>query len=333
LGLFDAARRRTRHLLRILCFHGFSDALHGFRPKLLCQPGLFRRRLLWLRAMGIPVLALDDAMERLRADDLPDEATVVTIDDGFHSTLTFGLDIARELSMPMTVYVTSYYAQKQNPIFGLVVQYMFWRTERSEADLRGLGLPFDPHLTWSDRDGAGTALGEIIRFGENHLNEDQRLALARSLGERLEVPFDDIARSKELTLMNADEITTLVRAGVDIQLHTHRHRLPVEEEAVRREIEDNRAFLEPIAGRSLRHFCYPSGLFNSVQWPWLERLGIASATTCVAGLNGKSTPSLGLTRFLDGDNVTDVEFEAEMSGFIELTRRGGGRFKGLLADA
>jgi peptidoglycan/xylan/chitin deacetylase (PgdA/CDA1 family) len=287
--------------------------------------------MLSLHATGVPVLPLGEAMERLRAGDLPDETTVVTIDDGFHSTVRCGLDVVRALSIPMTVYITSYYAQKQNPIFGLVVQYMFWRTAQKTADLRGLGLPLDPRFTWTDREEANACAQEVVDFGERHLSEDERILLARSLGDRLRVPFEPIAKSKDLTLMSADEIAGLARAGVDIQLHTHRHRLPLDEGSVRREIEDNRAFLEPIVGRPLRHLCYPSGLFNSVQWPWLERLGITSATTCVPGLNGKNTPSLGLTRFLDGDNVTDIEFEAEMSGFVELTRRGSGRFRSLLS--
>ena len=45
-----------------------------------------------------------------------------------------------------------------------------------------------------------------------------------------------------------------------------------------------------------------------------------TATTCEPGLNSPSTPRLSLHRFLDGEDITQIEFEAEVSGFTELLR-------------
>ena len=55
----------------------------------------------------------------------------------------------------------------------------------------------------------------------------------------------------------------------------------------------------------------------------MSNLGIVSATTCHAGLlNLKSKNACYyLPRFLDGENVHMLEFEAEMSGFAEILRR------------
>ena len=47
----------------------------------------------------------------------------------------------------------------------------------------------------------------------------------------------------------------------------------------------------------------------------------SSATTCNADLNYPDKPSLELKRFLDGENISDIEFEAELSGFNELLRK------------
>ena len=121
--------------------------------------------------------------------------------------------------------------------------------------------------------------------------------------------------------MTPDEIRSLADLGMDIQLHTHRHQFPPVEELARRELEDNRAVLEPILGRSCHHLCYPSGVFTPEQWPWLEACEIASATTCLPGLNRIDTPRYGLRRFLDAETVTAIEFEAELAGLAELLRR------------
>jgi peptidoglycan/xylan/chitin deacetylase (PgdA/CDA1 family) len=321
MGLFDLAREQTARMLRILAYHGFSETMAGFRPKLLARPDLLRARLALLRAMGIPILPLDEALDLLREDGLPPQATVITFDDGFFSTYRYGLDIIRATPVPVTSYITTYYVEKQGPIYGLAVQYMFWRTDRSQIDLCGLGLPIDGWVRWSTPSQAGDIAARIARFGEAFMSEEQRRWLARELGDRLEVSYDALVSSRELSLLNADEIRELCARGIDVQLHTHRHRLPQDEREARREIDENRARLEPLAGRPLNHLCYPSGVFEERSWPWLEQMRIASATTTLPGLNETKTPRYRLKRILDGDNVEPIEFEAEICGFAELMRR------------
>ena len=120
--------------------------------------------------------------------------------------------------------------------------------------------------------------------------------------------------------MNREEIQSLVARGVDIQLHTHRHHLPLDEMRAKKEILDNKTVLEPLVGKQLQHLCYPSGVWSQELWPWLTNVGIQSAMTCEAGLNYPETPKLGLKRFLDGEYITQIEFEAELAGYSELLR-------------
>src|SRR6516162_11432115 len=102
-------------------------------------------------------------------------------------------------------------------------------------------------------------------------------------------------------------------------------------EKVEWEIAKNRAVLERLVSRPLEHFCYPSGayalpdgrlLFASElnQGEWLAALGVKSATTIEPGLNYPDTPRFALRRLMDGHPVSDIEFEAEMTGFMEIVR-------------
>jgi len=50
-------------------------------------------------------------------------------------------------------------------------------------------------------------------------------------------------------------------------------------------------------------------------------LGIKSAVTCTSGVNDENTHPYKLKRFLDGENISQIEFEAEMCGFLEICRR------------
>lgn len=329
LGLFAIASVLTKRGLRILCYHGFalSDE-SSFRPKLFIEPDTFRKRMRHLRKHGYMVLSLDQACESLVTSELPDRAVAITIDDGFYSVFHSAWPILKEHSLPATVYVTSYYAAKKNPIFRLVVQYIFWKTANQQMDLSRLGLPLPRIVPISTEAERENTCWEIIRYGEEKCDEPHRCDIMRELANRAAVDFTPLEEKRLLSLMTAEEISQLSRSGVDIQLHTHRHCLPEDEALVKREITQNREFLQPLSHNKLRHLCYPSGAWSPKHWPWLEALDVRTATTCDTGLNYNDTPLHGLKRFLDGENISQIEFEAELSGFSELLRSARARLRG-----
>ena len=73
--------------------------------------------------------------------------------------------------------------------------------------------------------------------------------------------------------------------------------------------------------RKLEHFCDPSGVHHPRVYPWLRELGLKSATTTRAGSCYRTRPPFALPRIVDGENVHPIEFEAELAGTLELTRR------------
>ena len=321
IGLFALARRRTRGGLRILCYHGFSlEDESSFAPRTFMEPVTFGKRMAFLSKRGIPVLELGDALEKLSSGDLPPGAAVITIDDGFYGTYSKAFPVLKSFSFPATVYVTTYYAVKESPIFRLVVQYMFWKTRQQELEPGGLGITGDRPVPISTDVQKSYAVFRIIRYGENSHDENGRMELAGLLGSRLGVDYNAIVESRILSIVNPDEIAAMAGEGIDIELHSHRHDLPIDRDAALREIEENRSVLEPLAGRRLVHFCYPSGFYREEQLPWLDEAGIASGTTCIRGLNYADTSRLELRRFLDGEDVSFIEFEAEISGFSEMMR-------------
>lgn len=332
LGLFRLARFATRRALRILCYHGFSFSdENSFRPKLFMRPETFRIRMQYLASHRYPVVSLAQACEGLSNLSLPENAVAITIDDGFFSVFQSAWPVLRGHSFPATLYVTSYYVQKQNPIFRLVVQYQFWKTRQQTLDCRDLGLPHSGLLPLQPPQQKDKTMWEIIRFGESRLDEQARCTLASELARRLGVDFSHISSTRSLSLMDSREIRSSAEEGLDIQLHTHRHQLPAEFDLVQREILQNRECLEPLAGKKLQHLCYPSGIWSKQHWPWLETLGILTATTCDPGLNYPRTPRLGLRRFLDGENISQIEFEAELSGFSEILRSARSALSSVLA--
>ncbi len=201
---------------------------------------------------------------------------------------------------------------------------MFWRTTQTSLETAGI-LQNGECLDIRDVTPASPIVWRIIEHGERSLSESGRQELLEVLGERLAVEHATIRKRRSLSLLTIRELKDLVATGVDIQLHTHRHRLPVDQSEIEKEIADNRAILEPLAGKRLNHLCYPSGEWSEEQLPFLRKLEIHSATTCMVGMNDADTHPLALNRLLDADDLSQLEFEAEVTGFLELLRVVRGR--------
>lgn len=322
LGVFDLCRVAGPRGQRILCYHGFSsDDEHRYRPSLFITPQTFESRLAWLRRKGFRGISLQEALRRLRDRRTERNDVVITIDDGFASVASIGWPLLKEFGFGATLYVTTYYVVNPNPVFRLAIEYMFWKTRSHAVRLADLGpgVPdfgtVGPHAPESHPD-----IIRLVEWAETHVGESERVALARRLGALLDVDYDELVVSRRLSLLRPAEISELAAAGLDVQLHTHRHRLPAEGDGIRREIEDNRCVLEPLLDRRLTQFCYPSGAFSPRQFASLRDLGIESATTCLPGFNYTSTPALALRRFLDSEIVSDIAFAAELSGLKESLR-------------
>jgi len=329
-GLFRLAGWVTRNSLKILCYHGFSmEDEADFRQKLFIRPERFAQRLAAIRRQGYNVLPLDDAIERLYSRTLPKHALVITADDGFHSFHRLAVPLLRRYAFPATVYVTTYYVAHANPVFRLVVQYMFWKSRKRRLILRDVPWSANREIDLLDFAQTEQAIWQCINHGERECTEEMRCAICEKLGALLETPYEDIVRSKAFHLMSPDELKSLAAVKVDVQLHTHRHIFPSSDQSLAcREINDNRNAIRQWIDAETRHFCYPSGLWEKCQWAWLDGMHVKSSTTCMPGFNSGKTPRHALHRFLDGDNIHQLEFEAELTGFADLLRGLYARIRG-----
>jgi hypothetical protein len=319
LGMFGmVARSRWRQQrLLILGYHGLSLKDEHEWSGLFITPAFFRARLEVLARLRYQVLLLSDALKMLREGVLPPKAVVITFDDGFHGFHQVGFPTLREFGFLATVYQTTYYADYLCPIFNLVLSYLFWRGNGQRLDGAGYGVPGVFDLSrGEDRNRAVDAFREFARRQEYTPPQKDELA-ARIAGD-LGIDYGEILRLRMLQLMTANQISEIAAGGIDVQLHTHRHRTPLDERLFAREIRDNRQWLAAKTGTTPSDFCYPSGHHRDEFLPWLRAENVVSATTCDYGLATRTCEPLLLPRLLDSMNVTDVDFEGWLCGVSSL---------------
>ena len=323
-GVFSICSLFLRKQLLILCYHGISiQDEHKWWPGVFMTESRFRKRLQLLKSRGYNVLGLNDALARMDEGSLPAKAVVITADDGYLNSPQTLIKACAEFDFPLTIYVTTYHSAKKTPIFNVMVQYLLWKTDKTElyGNFSKLGLPDDKRLDLSGSEKRKALAQRIIAHGRDCGDENQRQEIVKHLCDLLALDYQTMISAGMFRIMDAETIKNVVNQGVDIQLHTHRHRLPVDKAEVYREIEENRRYLEPLVGKPLVHFCYPSGFWDEAQLPWLDELKVESATTCRLGFVSADSHKLCLNRYLDKDDISESEFLAEISGFLGLARR------------
>lgn len=294
--LLESGWRRRR--LLVLCYHGLSLAdEHLWSPAVYLPPELFRARMQMLRDLRCQVLPLGEALERLKEGRLPPRSVAITFDDGSYDFYKLAWPILREYGFPATVYLTTYYATFSRPVFDVMVSYLLWKGgDRGRAEAQRIKQ-------------------EAREQGLSAQEKDQVLA---ALAARLGIDYEALSAQRILQLMNLDEVRELAAAGLDVQLHTHRHRVPHERELFLRELEDNRRVIGAVSSVPAVHFCYPCGHYAPEFFGWLRADGVKSATTSDFGLAAARTNAYRLPRLLDHARMSSVEFGASVSGLASL---------------
>ena len=323
LGLFAISRWILRNKVRVLCYHAFTTIdEHLNVPGLFIEPDVFAKRLNYLKRKGYRVIGLDEADQELSNGVKANNRVVITIDDGFVSVLKKAAPILKQYDFPSTLYLTSYYFDKNCPVFTLAVGYMLWKTRLSNADFSLLQIPAlsaykDCSLSETNKNKIAIA---IKQYGQALKGNQKRVELLEKLGGILQVDYHQLNKDRLFNLVNKQELNELQQHGVDIQLHTHRHTFPVDQEIAEKEIRDNKNAINPLLEKPMQHFCYPSGVWSERHWGALSKEQVRTATTCQIGLVDEKTPRFAWPRILESSRVSQIDFEAEVSGFNELLR-------------
>lgn len=323
VGLFKLSRRLTRRRLRILCYHGIWLDERQRNPFnfLYMHPERFARRLSLLRKLGYPVLPLEQALLQLDDGTLPPAAVAITIDDGWYGTYRHMVPELSRHEMPATIYLTTYHAAKQTAVFGVALQYLLQTSPERTLDCALLPLPFKVRIDLDDATARAKLHEDLSQHATTQLDARERDALLARIAYILGADWARIIDGRYFHLMSLDEAVECAARGIDFQLHTHRHRVVTGNGVcIAEEIAANRDFLAMISAKVATHFCYPSGEWEPEHLPHLRAAGVRSATTTEIGLCSRNTERLALPRILDGDRVSELEFEAELCGLMELKR-------------
>lgn len=333
VGLFALCRVLTRSRIRVLGYHGacLGDEA-DYNPYLFLRPVTFKLRIDWLQKKGFTVIPLKRAVDALdgiiEVRRLP---TVITFDDGWYSTTAKLIPVLLEKDLPSTLYLSTNDFRKGGPVLAVTINYMIWKSARRQIEVQSLGESIDGSYRLDDP--ADRDL--FVQRSQQWLTDQPATRVSvieriHSLAESMGLSKDDVAlESRRFDYVSRDELLELAKQGCAVEMHGHEHRyFKGEPEASTADLIACRETIIELGLPRPNHYCYPSGNFDDAAETILNGLDIRSATTCIPGLiscaNG-SARRYALPRFLDGEHISMLVFEAEMSGFAHLFRRAIGR--------
>jgi peptidoglycan/xylan/chitin deacetylase (PgdA/CDA1 family) len=324
IGVLEALGRSQwrKNQLLILAYHGVSqDDEHEWDSDLYITQDHFRSRMQALKNYGCNVLPLAEALQRLWTKTLPSCSVVLTFDDGGCDFYRCAFPVLKEFGLPATVYLTSYYSQYNQPVFDVMCSYVLWKGRERELDMSSL-LGGTVNFNLQSEVDRAEAVRSIRTYARREkFSAQQKDELLKHLAERLNIDYEAILAKRILHLLSAEELSELSSAGVDIQLHTHRHHAPKVRDAFTGELEENRRFISKFTKLPPDHFSYPHGLYDVCYDAWLAACDVASATTCEPGLATTECNRYKLPRLVDTSSLKMIELEGWISGFSKFLPR------------
>lgn len=331
-GLFRLARFLTRSHLRILCYHGGSIGdEHFYNSILFCRSEFLEARLRWLIDNGFTVIPLKDAVAMaVGSSARPPCPTVLTFDDGWFSTYKALHPVVRHLELPSTLYLCTSYFVDGWPNLEVALNYLIWKSQARQPEILGLHADVNGTYDLSRSEGRQRLVeAASVWIGQNFSSRERVCSALEQLGTQLGVaPTELDLASRRFDFATADELSTMRQQGWSIELHGHSHDYPSGRPGeLQLDLETCRAEIRNAGLGEATHYCYPSGNLDDSAHRILPDLGIDSAVTCQPGLVAKADArtKFYLPRFLDGEDIHELEFQSEMSGFGPFLRRFAGR--------
>lgn len=340
IGVFALLRKLTRNQVRIICYHGGQIGDEGrYNPLLFGSSRLIVDRLDWLVNKGFSPCGIEFLTKSPSPSTLPDKKlpVIVTADDGWFSTISSVIEVCRSRKFPVCVYLSTRQFESNLPVVAVVMGYLLWRRKCNFVDFRTLGVLAEMLDRKSFNLELPSGRADFLRVTTEYAaqlpqNRAVVVSYLESLGSALGVmPSELDLESRRFDYMNENELKEQSDLGCVFQLHGDVHHYPIGDPlALEHDIRACQTVLQRFGMVGPWHYCYPSGSFDHNAQSVLPRNNVHSATTCIPGLIdlSKRQSMMYLPRFLDGENVSQIEFEAEMSGVMSVFR-GLARFSGV----
>ncbi|MBX2880570.1 MAG: polysaccharide deacetylase family protein [Granulosicoccus sp.] len=257
-----------------------APEFEGFKALVSATPDMFERQLRYLQSRYNIVTGKDVCAFVNGQQELPDNACLITFDDGYLDNYKNAAPLLAKYRIPAVIFLaTSRMQEPEKPLWWDEVAQLIHSSSRRSARIPLLGLQKFDTVTQSDQ-----LCKSLTQIMKQH-DADARQQFIAELAEELGKPT--INQSHRF-FMNWDEVRSLLDQGIEFHAHTVNHPIlsQVDAKAAENEIAQSRQTVESETDQSASLFAYPNGQpddYNATTIDLLVKHKFDAAFTLEAG--------------------------------------------------
>ncbi|MFL1453588.1 polysaccharide deacetylase family protein [Marinobacter sp. GN3S48] len=247
-GGFRLAKLMSRRHPKILMYHRISSDPNA--------EGLtadqFRLQVDIIKREFLP-MTLRDLLSAHESREVPDNAVVVTFDDGYADFAEVAFPILQAAGVPATLFVTTGFVNGDIWLWPDQIRYAISHAGTEQLTLppfnQSFNVKVDPFESWN------TIADHCLTT-----SNEEKLALIDELYKQLKVT-KPVTAPDNFRAVSWKQIKQMIGDGLDIGSHSISHPIltKLNDEQLSNELQRSRQKIEAETGMSVDVFCYPNG--------------------------------------------------------------------------
>jgi peptidoglycan/xylan/chitin deacetylase (PgdA/CDA1 family) len=269
------------------------DAPADFSPNSILQvkPDYLDYVIRRVRALGIEIVDIGEAVRRVESNGLEKKFAVFTFDDAYRDNLRYALPVLRRHQCPFTLYVPTALVDGVGEVWWQALEDIVAKQQALAVTDNG-ETEYLPAATLAEKN----ATYDLLYAKMREMPEDARVALIRELGAQYDFDLDRHCREliMDWAALRAFADEQLCTLGAHTVHHYELSKLPPDQ--AMSEIEQSVRVIKSQFGAAPIHLSYPIGsrvAAGQREYDIAKELGFRSAVTTIpGGLYRKSRENL-----------------------------------------
>ncbi len=298
-----------------------SDKLYSFLKILdYFTVDEFENRIKYLKK-HYKFITLHQAVEYIKAEDIPLNCIVLTFDDGYKCNFTRIFPILLKYNIPATIFITTSSINNESVLWHDRLITAMEQTKEQELVIPELKDKVYKIESLNKKKKAYEEICQLLKDKEDIKKKEILDEIIKNL------KVDDKTFYECNPMLNWDEVKEMKDSGlIDIGSHTINHPIltRVSLEQAKREIMQSKNDIEQYIGKEVKYFSYPNGDYNFKLKEVVKSAGYEAAFTVDSNLVNKKFNTYYLSR--KGFSYEEFSFFAvRMAGIIDYFKQLSGK--------
>ncbi|MDP3981345.1 MAG: polysaccharide deacetylase family protein [Chlamydiota bacterium] len=302
----------------ILMYHGVSS--DSITPLSWSQVSI--NHFIWQMSFlkkHYQIFSLEEVIKKIKTGiELPKNTAVITFDDGFRNNYTIAYPILKQLSIPATIFLTTYFVDTKEIIWPDSLYLTIFHTKQTSLNLKMFGLGAFMLNSASLKEEAWQNLKKRLK---EYSSEEKDRIFHEILNQLKSTEIKENIIN-DASILTWEQIKEMHQSKlIDFGAHSVHHEIlsKLNPDIMEKEIIDSCKTVQEKLKTQIISFAYPNGRpddFTEKSKEILKSYGALCAVTTIKGLNSLNEDLFALKRISIGQSVSRNRFRLLITGFI-----------------